>query len=169
MTEHERESSVRKKYEQLTRALIAKNLTITTMESCTGGQIISLITDTEGASAVVKGAYVTYCNEAKIMQGVPAEVIDGCGVYSEETAAAMADACRKNYRASIGVGVTGTFGNADPENADSIPGEAYYAVSTEHMTEKHRCTLPVQHSRSACKMVLADLVVSDLLRIISDD
>ena len=45
------------------------------MESATSGQIASLITDTEGASAVLRGAYVTYCNDAKVKCGVPAEVI----------------------------------------------------------------------------------------------
>ena len=75
-----------------------------------------LITDTEGSSAVLKGAFVTYCNEAKIMQGVPAEIIDRYTVYSNETAGAMAQACRKAYNANIGIGVTGTMGNVDPAN-----------------------------------------------------
>jgi nicotinamide mononucleotide (NMN) deamidase PncC len=50
--------------------LIKKHLTVSTMESATSGQIASLITDTEGSSAVLKGAFITYCNEAKIMQGL---------------------------------------------------------------------------------------------------
>ena len=70
------EADIRNDYRKLTKLLIEKNLTITTMESATSGQIASLITDTEGSSAVLKGAFVTYCNEAKIMQGVPAEVLD---------------------------------------------------------------------------------------------
>ena len=64
-----RENNIRENYRKLTRLLISKGLTITTMESATSGQIASLITDTEGSSAVLKGAFVTYCNEAKIMQG----------------------------------------------------------------------------------------------------
>ncbi|MBR0092847.1 MAG: CinA family protein, partial [Lachnospiraceae bacterium] len=69
------EETVRKKYADLTRLLIRNGISITTMESCTAGQIASLITDTEGASEIMKGAFVTYSNEAKIRQGVPAEVI----------------------------------------------------------------------------------------------
>ena len=107
------ENDIRENYRKLTRLLIAKELTITTMESATSGQIASLITDTEGSSAVLKGAFVTYCNEAKIMQGVPAEIIDEYTVYSKETAGAMAKACRKAYNANIGIGVTGTMGNVD--------------------------------------------------------
>ncbi len=80
------ENEIRERYRLLTKKLIEKKLTITTMESATGGQIASLITDTEGSSSVLKGAFVTYCNEAKIMQGVPAETIERYSVYSKETA-----------------------------------------------------------------------------------
>ena len=117
------ENKIRMNYRNLTQLLISRHLTITTMESATSGQIASLITDTEGSSAVLKGAFVTYCNEAKIMQGVPAEIIDEYTVYSKETAGAMAKACRKAYNANIGIGVTGTMGNVDPANPNaSVPG-----------------------------------------------
>ena len=63
------EVRVREEYEKLTRYLIENKITITTMESCTAGQIISLITDTEGASAITKGGFVTYSNEARCLCG----------------------------------------------------------------------------------------------------
>ena len=100
------------------------------MESATSGQIASLITDTEGSSAVLKGAFVTYSNEAKIQQGVPREIIEKYTVYSEETAAAMARACLQAYSADIGIGVTGTMGNVDPANPGaSVPGQVYFAIA----------------------------------------
>ena len=74
------EAEVREKYRRLTLRLIEAGTTVTTMESCTSGQVISLITDTEGSSAVVKGAFVTYDNEAKVQQGVPADIIGHYGV-----------------------------------------------------------------------------------------
>ena len=123
------EKTIRNNYRRLTGCLIDRKMTITTMESITCGQIASLITDTEGASAILKGAFVTYSNEAKIMQGVPEAVIETCGVYSKETARAMAEACKQAYRADIGIGITGTTGNIDPNNQDSVPGEVYYAVA----------------------------------------
>ena len=99
------------------------------MESATSGQIASLITDTEGASAVLKGAFITYSNEAKILQGVPAETIEKYTVYSCETAEAMARACMKAYGADLGIGVTGTMGNVDPANPEaSVPGQVYFAI-----------------------------------------
>ena len=160
------ESAVRRKYEHLTKSLIEKKCMITTMESCTSGQIASLITDTEGSSAVLKGGFVTYSNEAKIMQGVPAQVIETFGVYSGETAEAMAAVCRAAYRADIGVGVTGSFGNADPNNADSVPGEVYFAIAREGETRCYHCLVPVQNSRLQYKLYMADVIVDRLLELI---
>ena len=88
-------------YHEITAKLIEKSLTVTTMESCTSGLIASLITDCEGASASFKGGFVTYSNEAKILNGVDKNIIDKYGVYSFETAKAMAKSCKDFY--SIGI------------------------------------------------------------------
>lgn len=161
------EEKVRKEYEKLTHMLIEKKLTITTMESCTSGEIASLITDTEGSSAVIKGAFVTYSNEAKVMNGVPREVLDTYTVYSEETAQAMAEACQKTYQADIGIGVTGTMGNIDPANADaSQPGEVYYAIAYRGKTEAFHVTLKSQPSRFLYKMSVADKIYDSLMSLI---
>ena len=104
---------VQNNYSEIVRKLIDRNLTISTMESCTGGLISSTITDHEGASNILKGAFVTYSNEAKILQGVPEEIINNFGVYSYETAINMAIACQKTYKSNIGIGITGTTGNVD--------------------------------------------------------
>lgn len=126
------EQEIREHYRRLTKLLIDRKYTITTMESATSGQIASLITDTEGSSAVLKGAFITYSNEAKILQGVPAETIEKYTVYSRETAEAMAAACMKAYGARIGIGVTGTMGNVDPANPDaSVPGQVYFAIGMD--------------------------------------
>lgn len=160
------EAEVREKYARLTKRLIAHQRTITTMESCTSGQVVSLITDTEGASAVVKGAFVTYSNEAKRMQGVPGDIIDTFGVYSAETAAAMAVACRDAFRADFGVGVTGSFGNADPNNADSVPGEVFFAIARDGETQCYHCRVPAQASRLQYKLYMADVIVDWLLPMV---
>lgn len=156
----------RAKYRELTETLIRKNITITTMESCTSGLIASLITDTEGSSAVFKGGYVTYSNEMKIRCGVPVQVIREHGVYSTETAAAMARTCREEMGADIGIGITGSFGNVDPSNADSVPGEVFFAISTADSTESYHCTVPTQPSRLAYKLYMAEAVADKLFGIL---
>ena len=160
------EQAVRRKYERLTKELIKRELTITTMESCTAGQIASLITDTEGSSAVLPGAFVTYSNQAKIRQGVPADTIETYGVYSMETAHAMALACRQAYQTKIGIGITGSFGNVDPNNPDSIPGEVFFAIHTEKEVRGEHCTIPVQPSRLAYKLYIADIIADYLFQML---
>lgn len=161
------EKSVRETYNRLTKLLITKKLMITTMESATAGQIASLLTDTEGSSAIIKGAFVTYSNEAKISQGVPAWVIDKYSVYSRETANAMASACRKAYGADIGIGVTGTMGNVDPANeATSVPGQVYFSIDYNGVISDYYFELPVQPSRLMYKLAVADKIALELFKLI---
>ncbi|MBR3025366.1 MAG: CinA family protein [Oscillospiraceae bacterium] len=161
------ENDIRERYRMLTKKLIEKKLTVTTMESATGGQIASLITDTEGSSAVLKGAFVTYCNEAKIMQGVPAETIERYSVYSKETAAAMADACARKYGVDIGIGITGTMGNTDPANPESsVPGKLYFAISFKGETHSYCTDLPPSPSRLMYKLTAADRILEKLNALI---
>ena len=161
------EREIRTHYRFLTQMLIEKHLTITTMESATSGQIASLITDTEGSSAVLKGAFVTYCNEAKIMQGVPAEIIETYTVYSEETAISMASACRQTYHADIGIGVTGTMGNIDPANPEaSKPGKVYFAVAFKDDVHAKSIELPPQPDRLTYKLAVAEEIWQFLSKLI---
>jgi len=78
----------------------------------------------------------------------------------------MAGACREAYKADIGVGITGSFGNADPNNADSIPGEVYFALATAEGTQEFHCTVPVQPNRFMYKLYMADRIADGLLGIL---
>ncbi len=160
------EDKVSLKYKLITERLIGRKMTITTMESCTAGMLASLLTDTEGSSAVVKGAFVTYSNEAKIKQGVPEEIIDNYGVYSPETALAMAAAAKKAYDADIAIGVTGTMGNADPANKDSTPGEVFFAIDTPEGAISHHISVPPMESRHEYKLSVADAIANEIISVI---
>lgn len=152
------EKEVRDHFTQLTNKLIEKGLTISTMESATSGQMASFLTDTEGASAIMKGAFVTYSNEAKIMQGVPRETIEKYTVYSEETALAMARSCKEAYGADIGIGITGTMGNVDPANVEaSTKGEVYFAICYKN-EQTWKKQLPAQENRLMYKLAVCELV-----------
>ena len=160
------EKNVREKFRYITNTLIKEQLTITTMESCTSGLVASLLTDTEGASAVLKGAFITYSNEAKIKQNVPADVIEKFGVYSEETAREMALAAKRAYGADMAVGVTGTMGNVDPANNDSTPGEVFFAIAHKEGTESFHISVPVQDSRYEYKLFVAGAIAEEITRVI---
>lgn len=163
------ENNIREDYKKLTKYLISKQLTITMMESATSGLIASLITDTEGASAVFKGSFVTYSNEAKIKQGVSAEIINKNTVYSKETAKAMAEAAFETYNADISIGVTGTMGNTDPANPEnSVPGQIYFGIKIKEDIYSYVVSLDAQTSRFAYKISAAKKlydILAELLEI----
>ena len=161
------QTGVRFGYGELVKMLIARKLSIATMESCTGGQIASLLTDTEGSSEVFRGGFVTYRNEAKTLNGVPESVIDKFGVYSPVTAAFMAEACKKKLGSIIGIGITGSFGNTDPNNSDSVPGEVFFAISDPCATRCYHCTVPAQSSRLSYKLYMAGVVAAKLFLILT--
>lgn len=93
--------------EEVVQYLIQNHISISTMESCTGGLIASLITDISDASKILKFSAVTYSTEYKIKMGVSKEVIDKYTVYSRETAIEMARTISKFAGSDIGVGITG--------------------------------------------------------------
>ena len=154
-------------YLEIVKMLIDKGLTISLMESCTGGLIASLITDNEGSSAALKGSFVTYSNEAKIKQGVPADVIATYSVYSKETAKAMAGACKSAYSSDIGIGVTGTFGNVDPANPDaSVPGQVFFAIDYKGQSDAFFVELSTNGSRKDHKLYIAGKIAQKLKGLI---
>ena len=118
--------------------LIEKNLTIATMESCTGGGIANEITNISGASAIIKESYVTYCNEAKIKEGVPAEVIEKYTVYSSKTAQEMAKAAKRQAKSNMAVGITGQLGRIDPNNPTNKLNHVWFAIvdNNDNIIEK---------------------------------
>ena len=162
------EDTVRAKYQKITSILIERNLTFTSMESCTSGLIASLISDTEGASAIMKGAYVTYSNEAKTLHGVPEETIEQYGAYSYETAEDMAFAAGAIYEADVAIGVTGTLGNVDFSNPDSVPGEVFFAIASSFGNKSYHANLPEKSSRFEYKLAVAELVADKLLEMLGE-
>lgn len=98
--------------EEVVGSLLAdRRLTIAAAESCTGGLILSRLTDVPGSSAYVLGGAVAYSNELKTsLAGVPAEAIVAHGAVSEVVAVALADGIRERTGSSLALGVTGIAG-----------------------------------------------------------
>ena len=159
---------IREKYKALTNTLIERKLTITTMESITSGLLASLITDTEGSSAVLKEAFVTYSNEAKIRRGVAANIIEKYGVYSSETAKAMAEAAALETKADLAIGVTGSSGNVDPANKDSICGQVYFAIKYGSACHTYYLEIQPNQERKDFKMCVAGEIVEELLSLLKN-
>ena len=92
-------------------ALSRSGYTVSTAESCTGGLILSTLTDISGSSAYVEGGLVTYSNEAKMkMLGVREATLIEHGAVSEATADEMARAARQVFDTDYALSVTGIAG-----------------------------------------------------------
>jgi nicotinamide-nucleotide amidase len=91
--------------------LRARHMTVTVAESCTGGLLMSRLTDVAGSSDYVDRGFVCYSNRAKTeVLDVPAELLAEHGAVSEPVARAMAEGARRRAGASVGVAVTGIAG-----------------------------------------------------------
>ena len=158
----------RNRIDNIIKKLIETHTTISTMESCTSGMIASMITDTEGASAIFQGGFVTYLNETKILIGVDAKVIEKYGVYSRECAEAMAQTAQEKLNTDVAIGITGTTGNVDPNNADSVQGQVYFCIRIENQAHTFELQAEVADmSRHEIKQMYADEVFEKLGELIS--
>jgi competence/damage-inducible protein CinA-like protein len=150
--------------EQVAEALLARNLSIATAESCTAGKLAARLTDRAGSSAYVLGGLVVYSNEAKqSLAGVPAELLDRVGAVSEEVALALADGARQRLGTDLGVGITGIAGpgGATP---DKPVGLVYLCVSGLGRTRSRRIVLPGSRAQVRTRAtVLAMHLVRELL------
>jgi len=91
--------------------LIKTKKTISVAESCSGGNISSLITSVPGASKYFTGGIVAYSNKIKInCLGVSKNILNKYGAVSKEVAEQMAKNVRIKFNSSIGISSTGIAG-----------------------------------------------------------
>lgn len=92
-------------------ALKSKQATVSVAESCTGGGLGFLLTETSGSSDVFRQGYLTYSNQAKTdLLGVDPGILSLHGAVSEATALAMARGCLSRSGSDFAVAITGVAG-----------------------------------------------------------
>lgn len=120
--------------------LVKRGLTFTTAESCTGGLISARIVNVSGVSAVFKGGFVTYANEAKVkLLGVKEETLTQFGAVSEQTAREMVTGAAQAMEADVAVAVTGIAGpdGGTKEKPVGLVYIGYYVCGEVHVKEYH--------------------------------
>lgn len=115
--------------------LLRKNgLTISTAESCTGGNIAHLLTSIPGSSAWYMGSTITYSYESKTeLLGVPKEVIEKHGAVSEEVVTSMVNNAKKLLGTDCAVATSGIAGPGGG-TPDKPVGTVWIAVSSPRQT-----------------------------------
>lgn len=115
-----------------------RGLTIAAAESCTGGLLMSRLTDVAGSSDYVLGGVVTYSNALKrSLADVPAELIAAHGAVSEPVAVALAEGIRARTGAALALGVTGIAGPGGGTSEKPV-GTVAIALSGRDFTARVR-------------------------------
>ena len=116
--------------EQLADSLRARQQSVCTAESCTGGLIAKSMTDLAGSSDWFDRGFVTYSNAAKSeMLAVPMTTIDANGAVSESVAVAMASGALRHSAADYAIAVTGVAGPGGGSEEKPV-GTVWIAVAS---------------------------------------
>jgi nicotinamide-nucleotide amidase len=96
---------------QIHNLLIKNKKTVSVAESCTGGLVSALLTQTSGSSKYFNLGVIAYSNKPKenILNIAP-KLIAAKGAVSKEIALKMAQSIRKIAKADFGIGITGIAG-----------------------------------------------------------
>lgn len=97
--------------EAIGKLLLAQKATLSTAESCTGGNIAGQITRIAGSSAYFLGSVVSYANSAKLdILKVKSETLSNFGAVSEPTVIEMAEGVRRLTGSDFAVSTSGIAG-----------------------------------------------------------
>uniref|UniRef100_UPI0028AB5172 nicotinamide-nucleotide amidohydrolase family protein n=1 Tax=Empedobacter sp. TaxID=1927715 RepID=UPI0028AB5172 len=130
-----------------------KGLTISTAESCTGGNIASLITSVSGSSAYYFGTIVSYDTSVKVnLLNVNQSDIDEFTVVSEKVAEQMAKGVRNQLKTDISISTTGVAGPNKGEDGKEV-GTVWISITNGHTTLNKKYFYPYLDREEFIKIV----------------
>lgn len=139
------------------RILHAKNSTVGTIESCTGGGLANSFVQIAGSSNYFKGGLLTYSNELKNKLAlVPNALIADFGAVSQEVVESMALNGRKVLEVDYAVSVSGIAG-PDGGTEEKPVGTVWIAVADQNGVISKCFHLGDQRERNLQMSVLSAL------------
>jgi nicotinamide-nucleotide amidase len=121
------------------KLLSERGETISTAESCTGGNIAHMLTSVPGSSFYYRGSVIAYANDIKSeLLKVPHTLLEKYGAVSKEVAESMAAGARDLLKSDYSVATTGIAGPDGGSDAKPV-GTVCIAVASEKgiLSEKH--------------------------------
>ena len=116
------------------KLLISQSKTVSTAESCTGGEIAHLITSIPGSSVYFKGSVIAYANSVKTqLLGVQDYILTKYGAVSENTVKEMAVGVRSLLKTDYALATSGIAG-PDGGTEEKPIGTIWIAVDSEKGT-----------------------------------
>lgn len=149
---------------EIVEKLTTNKITISFMESCTGGFLANEITNIDGSSNVIKVSLVTYSTEYKEQFGVDKNIVNTYTVYSIETAKEMAKNVANFAKSDIGIGVTGELGETE-DNINKVYYSIYINSINKYITKE---LIMEKNKRSNMKRNVAEKIFSNLLEEINE-
>lgn len=163
----EGDNSISKAFVQL---LSERQLTVTTAESCTGGQMAAMITEVPGASAVFEAGFVTYSNAMKTaLLGVDAMTLEKEGAVSESVVLQMAEGALEHTTADYAVAVSGIAG-PDGGSEEKPAGTVWIAWGRRGAIQARCLYFPLgrRNFQSLVAALGLDLIRRDILGITTE-
>lgn len=111
--------------------LVANHLTVSTVESCTGGLVAGRLINVPGVSEVLKLSYITYSNKAKRkLLGIKKGILQKYTAVSPQVCEEMLKGASLINKADVVVSVTGLAG-PDGGTEDTPVGTVYIGCSVK--------------------------------------
>ena len=141
--------------------LMQKGKTLSTAESCTGGNIAHLITSVPGASSYYIGSVLSYSNDVKIAElDVDALLIEKYGAVSEQVVTQLAKGALKKFNTDYSIATTGIAGPTGGSDEKPI-GTIWIAVASKNNVTTQLFKLGNNRSRN---IQVASLMALNMLR-----
>ncbi|MBV8325653.1 CinA family nicotinamide mononucleotide deamidase-related protein [Chryseobacterium sp.] len=126
----------------LAEILTERNLSISTAESCTGGELAKMITSVSGSSKYYLGGMVAYATEKKIkILNVSPETVNQFTVVSEQVAQEMAKGCQQLFETNISLSTTGVAGPGKGEDGKDV-GTVFYTIRIDDREVTSKLYMP---------------------------
>lgn len=149
----------------LAEMLTERNMTISTAESCTGGELAKMITSVSGSSKYFLGGVVAYATEKKIkILNVSKETVDEFTVVSEQVAQEMAKGCQELFETHISLSTTGVAGPGKGEDGKDV-GTVYYTIRINDQEVTSKLYMP-HLERADFMHFVSQKVIQDLVSLL---
>ena len=139
-----------------------KKYTLSTAESCTGGNISKMITSISCSSSFFNGSVVTYTNKSKSqLLDVNSQVIEKYGAVSQQVVEQMAKNVRLKFDSDFGISTSGIAGPTGGTLEKPV-GTVWIAVASEKKVISKKLNLGYNRERN---IHVSSLSVLNLLRL----
>ncbi|MCM1504986.1 MAG: CinA family nicotinamide mononucleotide deamidase-related protein [Muribaculum sp.] len=146
--------------EILLQLLIDKKFTISTAESCTGGNIAHLLTSIPGSSEAFKGSVIAYSNEVKHnLLGVNEETLRQFGAVSRQVVEQMAEGVCRALGTDCAIATSGIAGPAGGSDEKPV-GTVWIAVRTPERTFSFSHRFPGNRQRVIFRASMAAMIMA---------